>query len=563
MATPFPSAIANSSSPIHSSPLSMLGALIPSRLSALIPYPGLKNMAPQILTFLVISTAAASGWAYWCHQLAKIFRRFFMSTAQIRSRDELYDHMMAWVAEQGFSARTRYFVAAMAFGSLFAESEPGSELDEPQDPDAPYWERNRRAPLQFTPAPGKHFFKYKGKIVMLERVVEENDKGWYPQEILEFSIMGREPQLLKDMLKEARLRYLTKDKSKTVVHRPKDPEAVGSPPKWVRCLARPSRPLSTVVLEQRQKEMFVDDIVDYLEPSTQKWYSDRGIPYRRGYLLHGPPGTGKSSLSFAVAGLLGLKVYVLSLASKTLSDSGLASLFDALPTHCVVLLEDIDTVNITHSRKPADTTDETPKKPKTDNTEPVTKVTLSGLLNVIDGVASPEGRVLILTSNHPKKLDAALIRPGRVDMKIEFKLAGDEAIAGLFTRMYEDYNHLTSQEVEKTPADASVTLTPPYTPTTPAHATAPSADSTLMAEKEHTMRKERETRKVAEERAAKEKNLSELTARFTQTMPQGIFSPAEIQGYLLQHKNQPQRAVECAEGWIRDRMEARKAGKID
>ena len=562
MATLFPPATANSSLPTQVSPLSILEAFIPSYLSPLISYFGLSNAVPHILTFLVISTAAATGWTYWYDQFTCVFRRFFMSTAQIRSRDELYEHMMAWVAEQEFSARTRYFVATMAFGSLFAESAGESEEEESQEPDAPYWERTRRAPLQFTPAPGLHFFKYKAKIVMLERIVENNDKAWFPQEILEFSIMGREPQLLKEILKEAREKYLMKDKSKTVVHRPKGPTEVGSPPTWVRCLARPSRPLSTVVLEQKQKEMFVDDIKDYLEPDTQKWYSDRGIPYRRGYLLHGPPGTGKSSLSFAAAGLLGLKIYVLSLASKTLSDSGLASLFDALPPRCVVLLEDIDTINIAQSRKPVDATAETPKKDT--STEVDTRVSLSGLLNVIDGVASPEGRVLILTTNHPEKLDAALIRPGRVDMKIEFKLAGEEAIAGLFMRMFEDYNYSTAQAEEEPPTDASGLLTPPCTPTTPARATTSPADPALIAEKElMRQRRRKEAEKVAEERAVKEKRLLELVAKFSQIMPQEVFSPAEIQGYLLQHKNQPERAVECAEKWVRDRMEARKAGKID
>jgi len=487
-----------------------------------------------------------------------------MSTAQIRSRDELYDHMMAWVAEQEFSARTRYFVATMAFNSLFAQSAGESEEEEGEEPDTPEWERNRRAPLQFTPAPGTHFFKYKGRIVMLERIVENNDKAWFPQEILEFSIMGREPKLLKEILKEAREKYLMKDKSKTVVHRPKAPTEVGSPPTWVRCLARPSRPLSTVVLEQEQKEIFVDDIKDYLEPGTQKWYSDRGIPYRRGYLLHGPPGTGKSSLSFAAAGLLGLKIYVLSLASKALSDSGLASLFDALPPRCVVLLEDIDTINIAQSRKPVDATGETAKKSTTDSsTEVDTRVSLSGLLNVIDGVASPEGRVLILTTNHPGKLDAALIRPGRVDMKIEFKLAGEQAIAGLFVRMYEDYSYRTAQVEEKPLTDASGILTPPCTPTAPAHAATSPADPALIAEKELIIQKRKEAKRVAEERAVKEKRLSELVAKFAQIMPKEVFSPAEIQGYLLQHKNRPERAVECAEKWVSDRMEARKAGKID
>ena len=148
-------------------------------------------------------------------------------------------------------------------------------------------------------------------------------------------------------------------------------------------------------------------------------------------------------------------------------------------------------------------------------------------------------------------------------MKIEFKLAGEEAIAGLFMRMYEDYSRPTAQVEEEPLADASGILTPPCTPATPAHAAASPTDPALIAEKELHIQRRKEAEIVAEERAVKEKRLSELVAKFAQIMPQEVFSPAEIQGYLLQHKNRPERAVECAEKWVRDRMEARKAGKID
>ena len=70
------------------------------------------------------------------------------------------------------------------------------------------------------------------------------------------------------------------------------------------------------------------------------------------------------------------------------------------------------------------------------NKEPGAGISLSGLLNAIDGVASHEGRVLIMTTNHPEKLDAALVRPGRVDRKVGFRLAMREEVRELFVRMY-------------------------------------------------------------------------------------------------------------------------------
>lgn len=110
------------------------------------------------------------------------------------------------------------------------------------------------------------------------------------------------------------------------------------------------------------------------------------LPSRLGYLFSGPPGTGKSSLAFALAGHFGLPVYVLSLSLPQLTDKGLEELFASTPFHCILLLEDVDaTEPLTRagSRTRAPTKDEDKKKKST--------VTLSGLLNAIDGVAAAEG----------------------------------------------------------------------------------------------------------------------------------------------------------------------------
>lgn len=116
------------------------------------------------------------------------------------------------------------------------------------------------------------------------------------------------------------------------------------------------------------------------------------LPSRLGYLFSGPPGTGKSSLAFALAGHFGLPVYVLSLSLPELSDKGVEELFASTPFHCILLLEDVDATKPL-TRDGSRTKTRTPTKDvKDEDKEKKSTVTLSGLLNAIDGVAAAEGK---------------------------------------------------------------------------------------------------------------------------------------------------------------------------
>jgi chaperone BCS1 len=130
----------------------------------------------------------------------------------------------------------------------------------------------------------------------------------------------------------------------------------------------------------------------------RKFFADCGIPYRRGYLFYGPPGTGKSSFSAALAGYLGCDIYHIALASGDIDDSRLHRLFLGLPRKCVVVIEDIDSAGIGREEEPSSTLNGMGPMPMLDATamaalqKPRRKnpVTLSGLLNAIDGNASQE-----------------------------------------------------------------------------------------------------------------------------------------------------------------------------
>ncbi|TIB74556.1 hypothetical protein E3Q24_00517 [Wallemia mellicola] len=166
--------------------------------------------------------------------------------------------------------------------------------------------------------------------------------------------------------------------------------------------------------------------------SSEEWFANRGIPFRRGYLLYGIPGTGKSTTVHALASELNLPIYILML-SLNLDDSSLADMMRYLPSHCVLLLEDIDVAF----------------KSRVDNgndrKENESSVTLSGLLNAIDGLAAPEGRLLFATTNHVEKLDPALIRPGRIDVKVEFKAIEYTEARALFINFHSNTEKLADE----------------------------------------------------------------------------------------------------------------------
>jgi mitochondrial chaperone BCS1 len=96
----------------------------------------------------------------------------------------------------------------------------------------------------------------------------------------------------------------------------------------------------------------------------------------------------------------------------------------------MVLLEDIDTTSISYLNTESD------DSKSIGLLKPGQTLTLSGLLNRLDGVSSPEGRVVIITTNHVEKLDEVLTRPGCIDRRIKFELSDKDAISWLFSYVY-------------------------------------------------------------------------------------------------------------------------------
>ncbi|KAH9311333.1 hypothetical protein KI387_026368, partial [Taxus chinensis] len=147
------------------------------------------------------------------------------------------------------------------------------------------------------------------------------------------------------------------------------------------------------------------------------FYSRIGRSWKRGYLLHGPPGTGKSSLIAAIANYMKYDMYDLEL-TRVKDNTELRALLTQTKEKSVIIIEDIDgSLDVTDRRisKPPQTEDS-----RDQEEENRSKVTLSGLLNFTDGLWSccGEERIIVFTTNHKEMLDPALLRSGRMDMHI-------------------------------------------------------------------------------------------------------------------------------------------------
>lgn len=189
---------------------------------------------------------------------------------------------------------------------------------------------------------------------------------------------------------------------------------------WDRRSDVPRRRLETVVLQAGQKERLVADVEDFL--GSEQRYNELGIPWHRGILLEGPPGTGKTSLAQALATHFDLDVYFVPL-SDLAADTGLLRLVSAVRPRSMLLLEDIDVLQAAKDRED-----------KASESDTVESLSLSGLLNALDGLATPSGLITILTTNHPGVLDPALVRPGRVDRVEHIGVLDDDQLRRLVTQ---------------------------------------------------------------------------------------------------------------------------------
>ena len=279
------------------------------------------------------------------------------------------------------------------------------------------------SPITTMPGVGRHWFFYKGRLISIDLVVDhEHSRNDYTRMKYDLTVVGRKPGVILDLMHH--ILALRKGIPGIPIHsyRPR----YG----WTTNGRKADRPISSIIQPPGTIENFLSDAREFLD--SKDWYRARGIPYRRGYLLSGPPGTGKSSVVLALATELKMPVYVINLGSIE-EDGDIFSAMQQTPAKSIVLLEDIDAAQ--HDRERV-SKDDTKEEDYLERDKKEAHLSLSGLLNAIDGVGASEDRILIMTSNYPDKLDPALRRHGRVDAEVIFQNLGVSEVERMFSLFF-------------------------------------------------------------------------------------------------------------------------------
>ncbi|XP_059279072.1 protein HYPER-SENSITIVITY-RELATED 4-like [Lycium ferocissimum] len=218
---------------------------------------------------------------------------------------------------------------------------------------------------------------------------------------------------------------------------------------WSSVVLNHPATFNTMAMEPEMKKDLIEDLDMFV--SRKDYYRRVGKAWKRGYLLYGPPGTGKSSLVAAMANYLKFDVYDLDLR-EVQCNSDLRRLLIGSANHSILVIEDIDcNVGLQNRENENETTEDD-------------KITLSGLLNFIDGLWSSCGdeRIIVFTTNHKDRLDPALLRPGRMDVHIEMSyctFSGFRVLASNYLKVDEHRLFKTIEDlferVRVTPAEVA------------------------------------------------------------------------------------------------------------
>ncbi|KAI4520156.1 hypothetical protein K525DRAFT_286455 [Schizophyllum commune Loenen D] len=333
-------------------------------------------------------------------------QRRMLVQLELTNRDHAYDWFLGWMA-RNTDATTRRFLPShqISVETVIEKHKNGSS----------------NVFFNLVAGPGTHYLKYQGAWMQVRRERETRAmqlvgaQSGGPWETIVLTTLSRDRFLFPKLLAEARDLAIKSQEGKLVIHTAWSTQwqPFGQP--------RGKRPLQSVVLAPNVAQKIENDVRTFLK--RRQWYVDRGIPYRRGYLLHGPPGSGKSSFIQALAGALDYDICLLNLAERGLTDDRLMHLLTNAPERSFILIEDVDAAFN--------------KRVQTSEDGYQSAVTFSGFLNALDGVASGEERIVFMTTNHLERLDPALIRPGRIDLIELIDDATPEQARTLFSRFYE------------------------------------------------------------------------------------------------------------------------------
>lgn len=378
--------------------------------------------------------AAASFARAGVRSLKVLARRRLLTSLEVPIRDPAYPWVLQWLIAKGKCS------LHLGVETTYGKDAAG----------------NVEAVFNFVPSPGQHVLRYKNALLLVDRqrsgeVVDFSSGS--PWETLTLTTLSLHRHRITELLNEARAAALQGEEGRTIIYRSTGQEwrKYGEPKKL--------RPFDSVVLADGVAESILADVRRFL--SSSSWYFARGIPYRRGYLLHGPPGCGKSSFVMALAGELKYNICVMNIADPHMTDDRLQYLLATVPPRSLLLLEDIDSAIRRSESEEAGRVgvgDGPVRHQLSLNPYGGRSITFSGLLNALDGVVATEERIIFLTTNQPERLPTSLIRPGRVDLKVRIGFATPSQLRKQFFRFLPDADTTSADKFVDTLAPLQISM---------------------------------------------------------------------------------------------------------
>lgn len=264
---------------------------------------------------------------------------------------------------------------------------------------------------------GTHFFFYKKRLYWFTKGTLQSSGSEKEKQNIIIKTLGRTQQPLIDLVKDFAVKPKETDLN---IYAFKDNE-------WDEISRVNKRPLDSVILRKDIKEKLVSNLQYFFD--NREWFIRRGLPYKQTYVLHGLPGTGKSSTIKALASHFNKNICIIDITA--ISNASFERAMASVPRNSIVLIEDFDSCKALHSREDEDGNERAPSFADLGEV-----LSLSKVLNVLDGVVSLDDTVVFLTTNHLDKIDAAMIRKGRVDHIQEIPYLEDAEVKDYIKLMY-------------------------------------------------------------------------------------------------------------------------------
>lgn len=333
--------------------------------------------------------------------LFRFFKRYTTTTIKINEWEKVYYETLEFLTSKYEKKNFRTFrLTSQSFGKNKA--------------------KNKNKPT-FTLGVGVHLIFYKKTPTLIYLESHSSEMTAYERENLYITMFTRKKQKVLDFIDE--IAKYNEEAGTFEVY-------VSEGRIWKFCKRLRNRDFKTILIKDKNFEIIKKALDNFV--SKEEWYLENGLPYQLGIMLHGAPGSGKSSIIHAIASYLNYPLYYLS--PENIAD--ISNLMYELPEKCLLVMEDIDSNEMLHDR--VDDKEDNTFDNGNNNNKKTQPVSLSTVLNSLDGLISNHGRILLATTNHIEKLDAAVTREGRFDIKIELNYADTEIFKQFINNFYPE-----------------------------------------------------------------------------------------------------------------------------